>query len=120
MINTVITAGIGAIFGAVGRYFLTNYGKKHFGTKFPYATLFINLTGALLLGLVFGLRLSSFVYALIGTGVLGGYTTFSTMNVELLTLWNNKKYLSFCCYFLSSYLGGLILVFIGLGLGKAL
>lgn len=120
MITTVATAGLGAIFGAIGRYFLTNYGKKHWGTNFPYATLVINLTGAFLLGLVFALRLSPFMYALLGTGVLGGYTTFSTLNVELLNLWNSGKFTKFCIYFSASYLGGLGLVFIGFAIGKLL
>lgn len=118
MISLIIIAGVGAMFGAIGRYFLTNYGKKHWGTSFPYATLFINLTGALLLGFVFALKLPVFIYGLVGTGVLGGYTTFSTMNVELLGLWNDGKYRSFCLYFLLSYLGGLILIFLGFYLGK--
>lgn len=50
---TVLTAGFGAIWGAILRYGITNYGKKHWSKKFPYATLLINLTGALLLGFIF-------------------------------------------------------------------
>ena len=42
---TVLTAGFGAIWGAILRYGITNYGK-HWSEKFPYATLLINLTGA--------------------------------------------------------------------------
>ncbi|MBD5430401.1 fluoride efflux transporter CrcB [Lactobacillus sp.] len=120
MLATVITAGVGAIFGAIGRYFLTDYGKKHWSTGFPYATLVINLTGAFLLGIVFALNLSPFIYAFLGTGVLGGYTTFSTLNVELLNLWKNGKFTKFCIYLSASYFGGLALIFLGFAIGKVI
>lgn len=116
----IITAGIGAIFGAIIRYAITNYGKKNWSKNFPYATLLINLSGAFLLGLVFALKLPLFVYAFLGTGILGGYTTFSTLNVELLGKLKNKSYKVFWTYLIASYLGGLILVFIGFALGELL
>ncbi|TVV09425.1 fluoride efflux transporter CrcB, partial [Lactobacillus paragasseri] len=37
MISTLVTAGFGAIWGAVLRYGITNYGKKHWSSNFPYA-----------------------------------------------------------------------------------
>lgn len=116
----IITAGCGAIFGAIARYAITNYGKKNWSAKFPYATLLINLSGAFLLGLLFALQLPVFVYAFLGTGVLGGYTTFSTLNVELLGKLKDKKYKIFWEYLFASYAGGLLLVFLGFALGKIL
>lgn len=114
----IVTAGIGAIFGALIRYAITNYGKKNWPKSFPYATLLINLSGAFLLGFVFALNLPIFVYAFLGTGILGGYTTFSTLNVELLGKLKDKSYKVFWTYLIASYLGGLILVFIGFSVGK--
>ena len=114
-----LLAGIGASIGAMLRYAITNYGKKHWewnGNKFsnlPTPTLFINLTGAFILGFIFGIKTNVFIYAIVGTGVLGGYTTFSTMNTELVELYKSKNYRGFIFYALSSYLGGLILVFVG-------
>lgn len=116
----IVTAGLGAIFGAVIRYAITSYGKKNWPKSFPYATLLINLSGAFLLGLIFALSLPVFVYAFAGTGILGGYTTFSTMNVELLGKLKDKSYRVFWTYLIVSYLGGLILVFAGFALGKLL
>lgn len=118
--NEIITAGCGAIFGAIIRYAITNYGKKNWSKVFPFATLLINLTGAFLLGIVFALNLPTFVYAFLGTGVLGGYTTFSTLNVELLGKLKDKKYKVFWIYLIASYIGGLILVFLGYSIGKIL
>lgn len=114
-----LLAGIGASIGAMLRYAITNYGKKYWewiGNKFsnlPTPTLFINLTGAFILGFIFGIKTNVFIYAIVGTGVLGGYTTFSTMNTELVELYKSKNYRGFIFYALSSYLGGLILVFVG-------
>ena len=119
----LLLAGIGASIGAMIRYAITNYGKRHwewFGKKFsnlPIPTLIINLTGAFILGFVFGIKANVLVYAIVGTGVLGGYTTFSTMNTELVELYKSKNYRGLTFYALASYLGGLILVFTGYYLG---
>ena len=115
----ILLAGLGASIGAMIRYAITNYGKKHWewiGKQFsnlPTPTLFINLTGALILGIIFGLGTNVFFYSLVGTGVLGGYTTFSTMNTELVELYKSRNYHGLILYAVTSYLGGVILVFIG-------
>ena len=84
MITTVVVAGFGAIWGALLRYGITNYGKKHWERDFPYATLLINLTGAFLLGVVFACKLSPFIYALVGTGVLNFCLIGKTITMVLL------------------------------------
>lgn len=119
----LLLAGLGASIGAMLRYAITNYGKKHWewvGKKFsnlPIPTLFINLTGALILGFIFGIGSNVFFYAFVGTGILGGYTTFSTVNTELVELYKSKNYRGLVFYVFSSYVGGLILVFAGYYLG---
>lgn len=113
----ILNAGLGAVIGAVLRYAITNFGKRNFSSSFPYATLLINLTGTFMLGLLFALKTPIFIYALVGTGILGGYTTFSTLNVELLALLNNKKYSTFLGYLLISYGGGLLLIYLGYIIG---
>lgn len=120
----LVLAGFGAMIGAMLRYFITNYGKKHwekFKNKYnnlPFPTLFINLTGAFLLGIIFGVGTNVFVYALVGTGVMGGYTTFSTLNSELLALYHDQNYRGLFWYAVGSYLGGLLLVYLGFWLGR--
>ena len=101
----MIITGIGAAIGALVRYNLTAFIKGKLGTNFPIATLIINLTGAFLLGIVKDTE----VALLVGTGILGGYTTFSTYNVELLTLLRNKAW----AYFVLSGIFGPVAAFLG-------
>lgn len=120
----ILYAGFGAALGAMLRVVITDFGKKHWSefnrrhSGVPTQTVVINLTGTLFLGLLFGLKASPLIYALLGTGMMGGYTTFSTLNVELATLFRNKQYLGFVKYALITYLGGIVLLFLGLYLGK--
>ena len=120
----ILYAGFGAALGAMLRVVITDFGKKHWAefnrrhSGVPTQTVVINLTGTLFLGLLFGLKASPLIYVLLGTGMMGGYTTFSTLNVELATLFRNKQYLGFVKYALITYLGGIVLLFLGLYLGK--
>ena len=68
--------------GAVGRALLTHAVNIRAGRAFPYGTLAVNLSGALALGVLSGSGASPTVLAIAGTGLLGGYTTFSTWMYE--------------------------------------
>ena len=72
--------------GAVARFLLDTLIRSRVGTAFPAGTVLINLTGSLLLGLVVGLAgagaLPDALRIVVGTGFLGGYTTFSAASVE--------------------------------------
>lgn len=113
---TTILVGLGAGLGASCRFLLTSLFKKYFHHPFPWATLLINLSGAFFLGLLVGLKLPNNLYQILGLGILGGFTTFSTLNVELLTLKRNHPFL-LAPYALVSYIGGPLLLFLGLLLG---
>lgn len=118
----LLLAGIGASIGAMLRYAITNYGKRHWewiGKTFlnlPTPTLLVNLTGAFILGLIFAIKIGVFWYALFGTGVLGGYTTFSTLNTELIGLYHSQNYRGLVLYALTSYIGGLLCICFGYAL----
>lgn len=112
--NTILV-GTGAAFGAVIRYSINLYFEKK-TSSFPKATFLINLTGSFLLGIFSGMNLSNAVYLFLGTGMMGGYTTFSTFNFELFLLSKNDRQ-TFIRYFLGSYIGGLTVSFLGLVLG---
>lgn len=113
----LIGVGCGAAVGACLRYGLTTLIKARQTSLFPWATLIINLSGAFLIGVLFKL-LTGQSYAILATGLLGGYTTFSTFNVELWSLCRNRKYLLAMLYFFSSVILGIFAVLLGINLVK--
>lgn len=90
-----VGAGVGGVFrywAANGVYWLT-------GRQFPYGTLFVNVSGCFLMGLLFVLlervdSISPQLRALLLIGFLGGYTTFSSFSIETLNLFENGEWLS--------------------------
>jgi fluoride exporter len=68
--------------GAVARFLLDGAVAARAGHGFPWGTLAVNLSGAFLLGLLTGAALSGDGLRLLGTGLLGAYTTFSTWVFE--------------------------------------
>lgn len=66
------------------------------GGRFPWATLLINVSGSLLLGILAGLsaggHLSAAALTVLGVGFCGGYTTFSTAIVGAVTLLRARRY----------------------------
>ena len=85
-----LIAGFG-ILGCWARYGITNLVQTIYGRDFPYATLSINVGGSFLMGFVFIETLERLTVSLalrtgILTGFIGGYTTFSTFEMEILLL----------------------------------
>lgn len=76
--------------GALARFGLDGAIKRRWSPAFPWATLLINVSGSLLLGLLTGLVLfhgdPTEVKTIAGTGFCGGYTTFSTALFETVRL----------------------------------
>jgi fluoride exporter len=76
--------------GALARFLLDALIKQRWKSTFPWATVIINVTGSLLLGVLAGLVLfhgqSSTWQTIVGTGFCGGYTTFSTASFETVRL----------------------------------
>jgi len=76
--------GVGVLggLGALARFLLDGVVSLRGARQFPLGTLLVNLSGALLLGLLVGIVLSGDAYLLAGTALLGSYTTFSTWMFE--------------------------------------
>jgi CrcB protein len=88
----------GGATGACLRYFVTTSVDSLFGKHMPFGTLTVNVVGSFALALLYGIierhDLSDSPYrALIGVGLLGAFTTFSTFSVETLTLLENGLWL---------------------------
>ena len=85
-----LIAGFGVL-GCWARNGMTNLVQAIYGRDFPYATLSINVVGSFLMGFLFvetleRLTVPPALRAGILTGFIGGYTTFSTFEMEILLL----------------------------------
>ena len=113
----MIEVALGAGLGASVRYLMTQVLKSR-TRVFPWATFIINLTGALLLGFLHNKSTSSHILLLLGTGFLGGYTTFFTFQVDVVTLVNNREPTMMLIYLLLTVICGILAAYCGSWLGK--
>ncbi len=74
------------------RFYVDGLVSSASGRDFPYGTLVVNLSGALILGLLTGLALSGDAALLAGTAAVGSYTTFSTWILETHRLTEERQY----------------------------
>jgi CrcB protein len=78
--------------GSVLRFYVDGIVASASGRDFPYGTLVVNLSGAVLLGLITGLALGGSAALLAGTAAVGSYTTFSTWILETQRLTEERQY----------------------------
>jgi fluoride exporter len=83
-------AALGGV-GAVLRFLVDRAVAARVAQSFPFGTLTVNLTGAVLLGLISGLTLSPAAALLAGTAFVGSYTTFSTWMFETQRLGEERQ-----------------------------
>jgi fluoride exporter len=87
---TVLLVLLGGMIGAPARYLIDRAIQTRRDSVFPWGTLTVNVAGSALLGFLLGahqhLGLGSPAVALLGTGLCGGLTTFSTFGYETLRL----------------------------------
>ncbi|EAC9043052.1 fluoride efflux transporter CrcB [Listeria monocytogenes] len=117
MFINFLLVGFGAGLGAMLRYGISIFVKSKWKTNFPFATFFINITGSFLLGFLVSSALGPDWQLFLGTGFMGGYTTFSTFKVESMELKWKTNYRVLFSYLSCTYVFGLVAAFIGIMLG---
>lgn len=85
----ILILGTGGFIGSNLRYWISLFSSRLFGSSYPYGTLFVNAIGSFLLAFLFILGTESSLLSprarlLLGTGLLGALTTFSTFSVETM------------------------------------
>jgi CrcB protein len=82
--NVAVLLAAGALggLGAIARFLLDGAVSARTAGPFPFGTLAVNLSGSLALGVFVGVALEGDGYRLLGTGLIGGFTTFSTWALE--------------------------------------
>ena len=93
MINGLICVAVGSALGGIARYFLSGLVARRLGETFPWGTMSVNVSGALLIGVFAGLAAdntgifaSSNPWLFAVTGFLGCYTTVSSFSLQTLSL----------------------------------
>lgn len=118
MIINVLLICIGGFFGAICRYKLSLLLNSQEHNKIPFGTLFVNLLGSFLLGLIIGMGKSEQIHFFLGTGFMGAFTTYSTFNLEAVQLLQGNKKVQAITYLSLTYLLGIAFAFFGFIIGK--
>jgi len=113
MIIEYLLVFAGGSFGAVCRYALSTFIKRISSTEFPVSTFLINLIGSFLLGILLSSQIGTNYQLLLGTGFMGGFTTFSTFQVENITLFHKKQYVMLFLYSSLSVISCIIVTILG-------
>lgn len=82
-LTTAMAVAVAGGLGATARYGVDTWLAPPAGTRLPRATLVVNLTGSLLLGVLVGTDAGPDTLRVLGTGLMGGYTTFSSASIEV-------------------------------------
>ncbi len=121
----IIWVGLGGGVGSLLRWWIGRLVGERYNGSFPLSTFIINISGAFVIGLLtvyFALdwthRYGSMLNAGILTGVLGGYTTFSTMQLDAAKLSNKSEAGQAIFYLGLSVLAGLFSAWLGAGLAR--
>ena len=123
MIKTLLFIAVGGAFGAIMRFLSQATVYELVGKTFPYGTLFVNVTGSFLMGLlsiflVEKFNLSAEWHLAILVGVLGSFTTFSTFSIETLVLFEQGDVFKAMTNILLSIVLCIIAVWVGAYLAK--
>ena len=116
---------LGGAIGTAARYGISLWSRGALGTAFPWGTLIVNVVGSFLLGVIMfvGLNtelISPTVRLALGTGVMGGFTTYSSFNYETLKLVEDGSLRLAAINLLATLLGCFLAGFLGIALARKL
>jgi CrcB protein len=118
----VFALGLGGVVGAVARYAVSRALPVH-ADHFPWSTFLVNVSGSAILGFLLILMIEQFprgrlARPVIGTGVIGAFTTFSTFEVDALLLFRADHPLVGATYVAASVFAGLAAVWMGMSAAR--
>ena len=119
-VRNPVAVSLGAIAGSLSRYYLSLWMPQILGLGFPYATLLVNLSGSLAMGIIATLVLERvFIIApeirlLMAIGFLGSFTTFSSYELDTINLLRNFGWQKAFLYWFGSAIGGFLCLYLGM------
>jgi CrcB protein len=116
---------IGGALGSVARYAAVGYLTPMLSYRFPFGTFIVNISGSFLIGVAYVVIVEKAIIPsewrlFFITGILGGYTTFSSFSLEVLQTWQEGHPLSSIAYASSSVFLGLLFAYVGMQLTQKL
>jgi CrcB protein len=125
MWKAILWVALGGSIGSVLRFLGQKWLGETWGTNFPFGTLFVNITGCLIIGYLFGAcgRWPGFppeMRLFLMTGFCGGFTTFSAFSLESLSLLQEGRFPTFFIYVTVSLAVCLLGTFIGFWIARQL
>jgi CrcB protein len=116
--NTVFAVGVGGGLGALARYYIAGWIQPA-GAALNWGIFIVNISGGLIMGLIveasaLKLNLSPELRAFLTTGILGGYTTFSTFSLDSALLLQKGQYGLAAFYVIGSVVLSILALFAGL------
>jgi fluoride exporter len=120
-----VVVGLGGCLGSILRFWLGSYIGGRLGTRFPYGTFVINVTGSFLIGMVLTILAEKTQWSpnwryLIPIGFIGGYTTFSTFEYETLRLVEDGQMVTAMLNVVGSVVVGFAGVWAGMVAGRSI
>ncbi|MAQ78472.1 MAG: fluoride efflux transporter CrcB [Pseudomonadota bacterium] len=121
----ILMVAIGGAIGAIARQQSNQLIMRIFGGEFPIGTIFVNILGSFIMGLLFELfatkiTLSDEWRSLIFTGVLASFTTFSSFALDVALLSERNEYYYALCYIGMSVVLSIGALFVGLWVMRGL
>ncbi len=126
IVQEAMAIALGGGLGSVLRFALSRWVQAFSKTEnFPWGILIVNLLGCLVIGIFFGIFVEKFnigpvVRAGIFLGLLGGFTTFSSFSLDVVTLMYTGAYGAAAIYIFSSVGLGILATILGLSLVRGL
>jgi CrcB protein len=120
---TWVAVLLGGAFGSAARHGMNLMTARMLGTATPYATAAVNLIGSFAIGVLAGalaterLSLTPTERTLLFTGILGGFTTFSSLMLDTLVLWQAGSMAKAVANLIGQLVIGCVLVYLGYRLG---
>ena len=122
--RTVVAIGVAGFFGAIARYGIEGFVSERTNGSFPWGTFVVNISGSLILGLLFALLIEGRVImapwlrTAVTVGLIGAYTTFSTLSLETFRMIEDGAYVGAGANAFGSLALGLVAVWVGIVAGR--